>query len=96
MNIEEIQDILERGKTSLRDKYHIKKIGIFGSVVRGEENEKSDVDILVEFSKPISMFRFIELEESLSALLKRKVDLVTRNALKSAIKDSILSEVRYV
>jgi len=68
----------------------------FGSVSRGEEGKKSDIDILVEFSKPLGFFKFIELEIFLSKLIGKKVDLVTKKALKSVIEDEILREVSYV
>ncbi|EKD23116.1 MAG: nucleotidyltransferase family protein [uncultured bacterium] len=76
--------------------YHVRKIGVFGSVARDEHNKESDVDILVEFSKPVGFFKFIDLEDYLSNILKRKVDLVTNKSLKPAIKDQILKELIYV
>lgn len=80
----------------LNQEYHVKKLGIFGSVARGDAKKSSDVDLLVEFSSPIGFFEFIRLENHLSKKLRRKVDLTTKRALKSAIKESILSEVIYV
>lgn len=80
----------------LRDQYGVENIGVFGSVSRGEEKKSSDVDILVEFSKPLGFFKFIELERFLGELIGRKVDLVTKKALKPVIKDGILAEVIYV
>ncbi len=80
----------------LRGGYHVKRIGVFGSATRGEDTLASDIDILVEFSAPVGFFKFLDLEEYLSSILKRKVDLVTRNALKPAIKDSILRDIVYV
>jgi len=80
----------------LKRHYHVKTIGVFGSVARGDATPKSDVDILVELSKPIGLFRFVGLEQELSELLGRKVDLVTKRALKPAIKEDILSEIIYV
>ena len=71
-------------------------IGIFGSYVRGEQKKKSDLDILVEFSEPIGLFKFVELEDFLSQELNLKVDLVMKDALKPRIKDSILKEAIYV
>lgn len=71
-------------------------IGIFGSYVRGEQKRKSDLDLLVEFSDPPSLFKFVELEDFLSQKLGIKVDLVMKDALKPRIKDSILNEAVYV
>jgi predicted nucleotidyltransferase len=91
---EEIKETLKRLKPTLREKFKVKEIGIFGSYVRGEESEESDVDILVEFSEPIG-WEFIDLMEFLERILGRKVDLVTVRALKPQFKDKILKEVVY-
>ena len=80
----------------LRRDFFVDKMGIFGSFIHGDQTEKSDVDVLVDLSKPISMFRFLDLEEKLSQILGRKVDLVTTKALKPIIKDQILQETVYV
>ena len=93
---EEILKILEDELPYLREKFNVKSIGLFGSYARGEQKDKSDVDILVEFSKPIGFFKFMELEEYLSKRLGVKVDLVTPDALKPTIKPQIMREVVYV
>ncbi|KKT33861.1 MAG: polymerase beta domain protein region protein [Candidatus Gottesmanbacteria bacterium GW2011_GWB1_44_11c] len=74
----------------------MRRLGIFGSVARGNQTVSSDVDILVEFSKPISLFKFLELEEILTGLLGRKVDLVSKKSLKPNIGRNILREVQNV
>lgn len=74
----------------------MKTIGLFGSYVKGEQKDTSDLDVLVDFYEPISLFRFIELEDFLTQQLGVKVDLVMRDALKPRIKDNILSEAIYV
>ena len=83
-------------KKSLTQKYHLKKIGIFGSYVRGEETVKSDIDVLVEFRDPVSFFEFMDLEEELTEILGLKVDLVSKKALKPRIGRQILKEVIYI
>ncbi len=80
----------------LRDLYRVARVGIFGSVARGEATDTSDVDILVEFSDHPDLFQFVRLQERLSKILGREVDLVTPDALKPLIKDRVLREVRYV
>ncbi len=80
---------------TLRGTYHVQEIGVFGSVARGEDTEISDIDILVEFSEPVGFFHFLELESFLGSLFGKRVDLVTRKALKSAIRESVLMEVQY-
>ncbi len=81
---------------SLEKTFFVKKIGIFGSMSRGDQTKKSDVDIIVEFYQPVSFFEFLELESFLSKLLKKKVDLATKKALKPAIKKGVLKDVIYV
>jgi len=80
----------------LHETYNVKKIGVFGSVVRDDFSKDSDIDILVEYYKVPGFFKFIELEEYLSELLGRQVDLVTKKALKPVIKSDILKQVVYV
>lgn len=87
---------LEALKPLLRERFKVETMGFFGSYVRGEQKKKSDLDILVDFSEPIGLFKFVELEDFLSQELGVKVDLVMRDALKPRIKDSILKEAVYV
>ncbi len=95
-SIEEIEDVLKVHKRELREKYGVKKIGIFGSYVRKENTKNSDIDVLVDIGIQIGFFKFLNLERYLSNLLGIKVDLVTRNALKPFIGQRILKEIRYV
>ena len=90
---EAVLNSLKRLKPELQARYFVKDIGLFGSVLRGEQKVSSDIDILVEFSKPIGFFKFLELEEYLGAVLGAKVDLVSRKALKPRIGKQILNEV---
>ena len=71
----------------------MKTIGVFGSYVRGEQKEGSDLDVLVEFEEPVGLFEFMALENYLSDLLGVKVDLVSKKALKPHIGKRILEEV---
>lgn len=96
MSREQIKKQINSQIPHLKTKYHIKKLGIFGSVARGEQNRQSDVDILVEFSAPIGLFDFMDVEQYLAEVLGKKVDLVTKRALKPIIKDEILKETIYV
>ena len=90
---EDIKKILEQQKEFLKNKYKIKEIGIFGSFVRGDITEDSDVDILVEFEEVPSLFKFIKIENYLSNILGIKVDLVEKKSLKPRIGEHILKEV---
>ena len=94
--LEEIQEILRQKKPILRERFRVKEIGIFGSFVRGEEKDSSDLDILVELERPVGLIKFVGLQNYLSDELGEKVDLVTKSALKPRIKKNILSEVVYV
>ncbi|HDH31285.1 MAG TPA: nucleotidyltransferase [Candidatus Wolfebacteria bacterium] len=92
----EIREKLNNQLPTLKSKYHVKKMGVFGSFAKGEQSKGSDIDILVEFDLPIGFFDFIRLENYLSKTLHIKVDLVSKKALKPAIKKDILKEVTYV
>jgi predicted nucleotidyltransferase len=81
---------------SLYNKYHVKTLRLFGSMVRGEGRTDSDVDLLVTFSKPISLLQMVGLERELSAVLGRKVDLVTAKSVSRYLKNRILKESRQV
>ena len=91
--LEEIRNIINLQMEDLKQKYYVKEIGIFGSYVRGEQDDESDLDVLVEFEKPIGLFKFLELEEYLQETLGVKVDLVSRKALKPNIGKYILEDV---
>src|SRR3989304_6990062 len=93
---EEIKELLLKHKEEFRKQFGLKEIGIFGSYIRGEQNEGSDIDILIELEKPISFVRFMKLENALSELLGVRVELVTKKALKPNIGKRILQEVQYV
>ena len=91
-DFKELRKTINSHKLFLENKFKVKSIGIFGSYLRGEYTEESDIDILVEFHSPIDFFEFIELEFFLSDILGGKVDLVMKDALKPRIKDRILKE----
>lgn len=96
MDIREIKIKLNKSKEILKKRFSVKAIGVFGSYSRGEQREKSDVDILVDFFQEPSFFKFIDLENYLTKLLGVKVDLVMKNSLKPNIGKQILNEVIYV
>lgn len=95
-DFEEIKETLQKHKGEFKEQYGLKEIGIFGSYVRGEQNEKSDLDVLVELENPIGFVRFFKLENALSQLLGVQVEIVTKKALKPQIGKRIMQEVRYV
>ena len=87
---------LQEHKQELRTRYGVITIGVFGSYVRGEQTESSDIDILVELEKPMGLVKFIQLERDISRVLGVNVDLTTKKALKPFIGQRILREVSYV
>ncbi len=91
----EIIQKIKQVKPVLTNEYHVKKIGLFGSYSKGDQTEESDIDLLVEFEKPIG-WKFFSLEEYLEKLLGRKIDLVTRKAIKRQLKSSILHQIEYL
>lgn len=86
---------LKELKPALSRDYAVKQIGIFGSFSDNTATEDSDIDILVELKKPIG-WKFFSLEIYLEKVFGRKIDLVTRNALKQQIRDEILKQVSYI
>ena len=76
-------------------RFKVKNIDVFGSYVRGEAKEQSDINIMVEFYEPIG-WDFIELKEYLETILEKRVDLITNEALKPTIRDDIFNEVVYL
>ncbi|MBI4810759.1 MAG: nucleotidyltransferase family protein [Ignavibacteriales bacterium] len=80
----------------IQDKYKVKELGIFGSVVRGEQKKRSDIDILVDYSEIPDLLEFISLENYLKKILKKKVDLVDKQGIRPELKDIILGEVIYI
>ncbi len=93
---EELQRRLTDLKPFLQREYHVRKIGIFGSYVRDEQTKESDLDVLVEFDEPVSLFDLVRLENELSTRLGVTVDLVTKRSLKPRIKDRVTDDVVYV
>ncbi len=91
----DIENKLKQIKPELNEKFHVIRIGYFGSFANGSQNEHSDLDLLVEFSEPIG-WRFFTLEKFLEKLFGVPIDLVTRNALKDRIKEPILNQVNYI
>ena len=92
---ETIQKILLSRKQDLISRYHLKSIGIFGSCTREDFREDSDVDILIEYEKQMGI-EFIDLADELEAILKRKVDLVSRNGIKPKYFEEISKDLIYV
>ncbi|MDO8580398.1 MAG: nucleotidyltransferase family protein [Candidatus Omnitrophota bacterium] len=94
--LDKIKKVLKQNKRLLQRTFKIKQLGLFGSYVRGDQKNNSDVDILVEFSETPGLFDFMKVENNLSNMLKRRVDLVMKGALKPTIGKNIMREVVYI
>ncbi len=94
--LDKIKNILNKHRNELREKYKITEIGIFGSYIRGEQKKESDIDILVEFSEPVSLLDLIGAENYISDLIGRKVDLAPKEDIRPELKRVILDEVVYI
>ena len=88
------QEILAalHGQRQMLQAFAVARLSLFGSFARDEGRLDSDVDLLVEFSRPIGLFEFVRLQRELSQILGHKIDLVTPAALKPQLRDQILSE----
>lgn len=93
--LSDIKETLKNHKARLSAKYGLSNIAIFGSYGRGQQTADSDIDILVDFIKPIGV-EFIDLAEELENLLRIKVDLVSRNGVKPAYLKHIETDLNYV
>lgn len=93
---EEVLRILGSELPYLSEKYGVGKIGLFGSYSRDEQDSGSDIDLLVQFERPIGFFKFIAVEDYLKGKLGEKVEIVTEDALKPLIKPRVMKEVVYV
>jgi len=95
MDKNEIIIELRRIKPQLQREYAVKKIGLFGSFITGAYTDASDVDILVEFERPVG-WQFFKLEKYLEKTINRKIDLVTVSALREQLKPLVLSQIQYI
>ena len=90
-----IKDVIQNNKKEIHEKFSVKSLGIFGSYARNEQTESSDIDILVDFDKPIGL-EFVTLAEYLESLLDTKVDLVSKKSIKPKLMEYIQQEIYYV
>lgn len=87
----EVLTVLNAHRRSLEE-FRVKSLMLFGSVARDEATSDSDVDLLVEFEKPIGLLAFVRLQRYLESVLGCAVDLGTSNALRCDVKDAVLKE----
>ena len=94
--LNDIKRSLKNHRDVLEKRYKVGEIGVFGSCVKDEQKRGSDIDILVDFEEVPRLLRFINLEMYLRSILRRKVDLVRKVALREELKEAILEEVIYI
>lgn len=91
-----LPESLKKLKPTLSRKFKVKRLGLFGSYVKGRARRSSDVDVLVEFSKTIDLLDFVALERYLADQTGAKIDLVSIKALRPEFRATILNEVIYI
>jgi predicted nucleotidyltransferase len=92
MGRQQVLATLRAQRPLLRERFGVSRLALFGSVARDEARLDSDVDLLVEFDRPVGLFRFLELQNHLETLLGRSVDLGTPRSLKRSMRDRVLAE----
>ena len=92
MELEELKNKI----IPILQRYEVKKAAVFGSYVRGEQKQKSDIDILIEFKGKKSLLDLAGLKIELEEILQRKVDIMTYNSLHPLLKDRILQEQKVI
>lgn len=93
--IDEIKLLLLRNKSRLSLDYGVTELAVFGSYSRNDQTEQSDIDILVDFNRPVGL-EFIELAVDLEKLLDIRVDLVSKNGIKPRYFESVKEDLIYV
>ena len=96
MNANLIIENLREQKNIIKNNYKANIIGLFGSLVRGEQRPDSDVDILVEFDKDADLINYLALSDYLENILGRKVDLVSLPFLRDKIRPSVIKDLRKI
>lgn len=92
MKRDEVLNVLKAQQEILVEQFGIKTLYLFGSTARNEARPDSDVDLLVEFNRPLGLFEFIDLQQTLESLLNCKVDLGTKRSLKNHLRKEVLME----
>jgi uncharacterized protein len=96
MNRNDVITLINRHRQELTDDYAVKSLALFGSVARNEAGPTSDIDLLVEFNRPVGLFGLFALQDRLEELFGCKVDLGTPDSLKPRLRPTVLSELLYV
>jgi hypothetical protein len=93
---QEVINIIQQYQQELNDIYSVQSLALFGSVARNEAGASSDIDMLVEFSRPVGLFGLFALQDRLEELFGCKVDLGTPDSLKPRLRSNVKAELVYV
>ena len=96
MDKNSVKKILKKHMKELESEHSVKALYLFGSYSRGQQKKKSDIDLLVEFNQEVGLFAFISLKQYLESVFKKKIDLVTFDALRPELVVQIKSELQRV
>lgn len=96
MNRQDVIDIIQVHSKELRENFGVSSLSLFGSVARNEAKSTSDIDLLVEFYRPVGLFGLFALQDRLEEIIKCKVDLGTMKSLKPRIRSKITTEIIHV
>lgn len=92
--LEEQKEVIRQHRQELEDRFKVKSIAIFGSYARGDANESSDIDIVVEFTEPVGIL-FIHLADFLEDILGVRVDMITSDAIKPNRRKYVMENLVY-
>lgn len=95
-NASDVLGSLEQFRQELQTVYKVKEIGVFGSFVRGEQRDDSDIDVLVDLSEDADLLDLIGLGQFLESQLHHRVDVVLKAAVRMEIREQVLREARYL
>jgi predicted nucleotidyltransferase len=93
---QEVMARLRSLKGELATRYDVREIGIFGSVARGDDDQKSDLDLFVEFGPDADLITFIGLWQYLEDIFGTRIDLVSKGGLRGDMRDSVIRDLVFV
>ena len=96
MDVTTLRTLLKQHQPELRERYAVASLLLFGSVARGQASAASDIDLLVEFERPVGYFGLVALQEYLSSILAMPVDLGTLRSLKPRIRSRVEKDLQRV
>ncbi|HMS55620.1 MAG TPA: nucleotidyltransferase family protein [Fimbriimonadaceae bacterium] len=92
MDLDRLKEVVSGNESTLRSKFHVASLTVFGSVARGESQEASDIDFVVEFDGEYSYAQLLDLVEFLERLLDAPVDLLTKGSLTPRLRNKVEAE----